>query len=56
MLVASSAPRRLKLRRGDLLIAGTDGLFDNIGDSRARRPVLGWSGVLSSTGRGVLSE
>ena len=25
--------RRLKLRRGDILIAGTDGLFDNIGDS-----------------------
>ncbi|CAE7567129.1 unnamed protein product [Symbiodinium sp. CCMP2456] len=24
--------RRLKLRRGDILIAGTDGLFDNIGD------------------------
>lgn len=39
-------PRRLKLRRGDLLIAGTDGLFDNIGE----RPGVVYHNVVWSLG------
>jgi len=46
----------LKLRRGDILIAGTDGLFDNIGDRELTAIVLAHHAVRSRTATGGSSS